>query len=42
MKSPLIRLYEIEKLLFPNEKTDIDEFEQVLKEIYTKDDDKKE
>jgi len=42
MKSPLIRLYEIEKLLFPNEEINIDEFEQVLKEIYTKDDDKKE
>lgn len=42
MQSPLIRLYEIERLLFPNEKIDIDKFEQALKEIYTKDDDKKE
>ena len=40
MQSPLIRLYEIEKLLFPNGKNDIDEFEQALKEIYTKDDKK--
>jgi len=35
-KSPLQRLYNIEKTLFPNTKSNINEFEKILAEIYSK------
>lgn len=34
-KSPLQRLYNIEKTLFPNTKSNINEFEKILAEIYS-------